>query len=324
MSQKAVLDSSRKKSQPMDEQWILIKLISMQNSNRSCPCCNNVGVLKFPSKIDDTLLSSKSYSSRKIPELMHYSYFECVNCQTLFVDELPSSEFLANSYNEAEFVSRKDSVYAAQTYFEELQRLNLLNVGNLLDIGCSDGAFISIVKSKSAVEVAGIEPSIHAINSSDLSVRESIQHTNLESFQSIHGFNIVTCFQTIEHVNDLNGLVAKAKELLLDHGNLVFVCHDRLSIVNRILGERSPIFDIEHLQILNKRGVQLLMQMNGFVDVTVNSISNKYPISYWLLLAPIPKFLKTFSDGKRNKWYLSWGIRIRVGNLLAVGTKSAG
>jgi cyclopropane fatty-acyl-phospholipid synthase-like methyltransferase len=244
-----------------------------------------------------------------------------VNCQTLFVDELPSSEFLENSYNEAEFVSRKDSVYAAKTYFEELQNLKLLHSGKMLDIGCSDGAFISIVESKSAVEVAGIEPSIHAINSSDLSVRENIQHTTLESFQSKHGFDIVTCFQTIEHVNDLNGLVVRSKELLFDQGHLVFVCHDRLSLVNRILGERSPIFDIEHLQILNKKGVQLLLQMNGFVDVRVKSISNRYPISYWLLLAPIPKLLKTLIDGKRNKWYLSWGFRIRVGNLLAVGRK---
>ena len=305
----------------MVEQSILIKLIYMQNSDRNCPCCNDTGVLKFPSKIDEARISSKSYSSRKIPELMHYSYFECINCRTLFVDELPSSEFLASSYNEAEFVSRKDSVYAAQTYFEELQRLNLLKSGKLLDIGCSDGAFISLVKLKSAVDVMGVEPSIHAINSSDLSVRENIQHTTLESFQRSYGFNIVTCFQTLEHVNDLNGLVVKSKELLLNQGHLVFVCHDRLSLVNRILGKRSPIFDIEHLQILNKKGVQLLLQMNGFVDVTVNSISNKYPISYWLLLAPIPKFLKTFIDGKRNNWYLSWGIRIRVGNLIAAGRK---
>ena len=293
----------------------------MQNSNRNCPCCNSAGVLKFPSNIDDSLLSSKSYSSRKIPELMHYSYFECVNCRTLFVDELPSSEFLENSYNQAEFVSRKDSVYAAQTYFEELQSLNLLDSGKLLDIGCSDGAFISVVKSKSLVDVMGVEPSIHAIDNSDPSVRECIQHTTLENFDRKNGFNLVTCFQTIEHVNDLNGLIVKSKKLLLDQGHLVFVCHDRLSFVNRILGERSPIFDIEHLQILNKKAVGLLMQMNGFVDVTVNSISNKYPISYWLLLAPIPKFLKRFIDSKRDKWYLSWGIKIRVGNLLAAGRK---
>jgi 2-polyprenyl-3-methyl-5-hydroxy-6-metoxy-1,4-benzoquinol methylase len=180
-----------------------------------------------------------------------------VNCQTLFVDELPSSEFLENSYNEAEFVSRKDSVYAAQTYFEELQNLKLLNSGKMLDIGCSDGAFISIVQSQSTMVVSGIEPSVHAINNSDQSVRGSIQHTTLESFHSTSGFDLVTCFQTIEHVKDLNGLVVKSKELLLSHGHLVLVCHDRLSFANRILGERSPVFDIEHLQILNKKSSYL-------------------------------------------------------------------
>ena len=59
------------------------------------------------------------------------------------MDELPTSEFLENRYNEAEFVSTNDSVYAARTYFEELQHLDLLKSGKLLDIGCSDGAFIS-------------------------------------------------------------------------------------------------------------------------------------------------------------------------------------
>ena len=237
------------------------------------------------------------------------------------MDELPTSEFLENSYNEAEFVSTNDSVYAARTYFEELQHLDLLKSGKLLDIGCSDGAFISIVQSQSIMVVIGIEPSIHAINNSDRSVRDNIQHTTLEAFHTVNGFNLVTCFQTIEHVNDLNGLVVKSKELLLSHGHLVLVCHDRLSLANRVLGQRSPIFDIEHLQILNKKSIQILLQMNGFVDVNVKSISNKYPISYWLLLAPIPKFLKTLIDGKRNKWFLSWGVRIRVGNLLAVGRK---
>ena len=305
----------------MVERGTLIKLISMQNSKKNCPCCNSTGYLKFSSKIDDTLLSTSSYSSRKIPELMHHSYFECTNCRTLFVDEPPSSEFLQYRYNEADFVSRKDSVFAARTYFDELDRLNLLKSGKLLDIGCSDGAFISIVQSKSGMTVMGIEPSIHAINNSDPAVKGDIHHTTLEGFQSSVGFDLLTCFQTIEHVNDLNGLVVKSKELLVNRGHLVFVCHDRLSLLNRVLGEKSPIFDIEHLQILNKSSVRLLLEINGFIDVKVKSISNKYPISYWMLLSPIPKALKKLIDSRRNRWYLSWGIRIRVGNLLAVGSK---
>jgi hypothetical protein len=293
----------------------------MQNRNGACPCCFGDGVLKYPTKIDNSLLTGKTYSSRKIPELMHYSYMECRTCRALFVDDLPDSEFLQSSYNEAEFVSSNDSLFAARTYFHELNRMSLLNTGKLLDIGCSDGSFISIVDSNSEMKVSGIEPSIQAINNSDPSVRLKIEHTVLEKFQGESEFDVLTCFQTVEHLSDLRGLLTKSHELLVDRGRLVLVCHDRLSLVNRILGQRSPIFDIEHLQILNKSAVKALLETNGFGEVRVKSISNTYPVSYWLLLAPIPKFLKRFIDSRRHTRYLSWGIRIRVGNLLAVGRK---
>ena len=293
----------------------------MRSSTRRCPCCGDFGKLKFSGKVDELLLSSSSYSSRKIPELMHYPYLECINCRTLFVENLPSSEFLQSSYNEAEFISRKDSVYAAQTYFDQLSRMNLLSYGRLLDIGCSDGAFISKVESESAMSVLGIEPSIHAIENADRAIKDRIQHTTLERFEGNSEINVVTCFQTVEHLNDLDGLITKSKKLLESQGHLALVCHDRFSIVNRILGEKSPIFDIEHLQILNKVGVKLLLERHGFVNVKVKSIANSYPIAYWLLLSPIPKIAKHFIDVRRDKWYFSWGVRIRVGNILAVGQK---
>ena len=275
--------------------------------SRSCPVCN-------------------SENNSMVLESDGGKYVRCHKCKMIFLNPVLSDTYL-NLYYSTNHADQALAHASEKDFYDKIYSLGfenckkLANIDSVLDIGCSDGAFISIVKSKSAVDVTGVEPSIQAINSSDLSARENIHHTTLESFQNKFGFNIVTCFQTIEHVNDLNGLVVKSKELLLDEGHLVFVCHDRLSLVNRILGERSPIFDIEHLQILNKKGVQLLLQLNGFVDVQVNTISNKYPIAYWLLLAPIPKFLKTYIDRKRNKWYLSWGIRIRVGNLLATGRK---
>ena len=125
------------------------------------------------------------------------------------------------------------------------------------------------------------------------------------------------------NLNDLDGLITKSKKLLANQGHVALVCHDRFSIVNRILREKSPIFDIEHLQILNKVGVKLLLERHGFVDVKVRPISNKYPIAYWLLLLPIPKVVKHFIDVRRDNWYFSWGVRIRVGNLIAVGKQAS-
>ena len=292
----------------------------MRSSLTSCPSCNGHGILKFEKIIDEALLSAKSYSSRKVPELQHYAYFECITCRALFVDELPTSENLQLSYNAAEFVSSRDSIYAAQSYFAELKKMHLVESGSLLDVGCSDGAFIFKVKANSNMSVTGIEPSLNAIENSDLSVRGVIVHTTIEKYKSSSNFDVVTCFQTIEHLSDIDQLMIESKKLIKNGGHMAIVCHDRLAFINRILGKYSPIFDIEHLQILNKKSIRLLMERHGFVYVKVKSISNKYPIAYWILLSPIPKVLKEFVINHRENRLLKWGLRLRVGNLLAVGT----
>ena len=138
--------------------------------------------------------------------------------------------------------------------------------------------------------------------------------------KSSSNFDVVTCFQTIEHLSDIDQLMIESKKLIKNGGHMAIVCHDRLAFINRILGKYSPIFDIEHLQILNKKSIRLLMERHGFVYVKVKSISNKYPIAYWILLSPIPKVLKEFVINHRENRLLKWGLRLRVGNLLAVGT----
>ena len=304
----------------MAEQETSIKSMFMPSRRTSCPSCNGHGNLKFEKQIDDTLLSTQSYSSRKIPELQHYAYFECFTCRALFVDELPTSDDLQLSYNAAEFVSSRDSIYAAATYFAELKKIHLIESGNLLDVGCSDGAFISKVKANSEMSVTGIEPSFNAIENAGRSVRDDIVHTTIEKYKSSIRFDVVTCFQTIEHLSDIDGLMFESLKLIKNGGHMAIVCHDRLAFANRVLGKYSPIFDIEHLQILNKRSIKLLLERHGFVDVRVKSISNKYPVSYWLLLSPLPKMLKEFVVNHRDSWFLNWGLKLRVGNLLAVGT----
>ena len=78
-------------------------------------------------------------------------------------------------------------------------------------------------------------------------------------------------------------------KLLNKSGVLFIVCHSYNSIVNRILGMKSPIYDIEHLQIFSKKGIKKLFELSGFKNITIFTIFNSYPISYWTKLFPFPK-----------------------------------
>ena len=56
--------------------------------------------------------------------------------------------------------------------------------------------------------------------------------------------------------------------------------------------DKSPIFDIEHLQLFSEKTIRALLQRADFSDIRVMPVWNRYPIHYWMRLAPLPRNLK--------------------------------
>jgi hypothetical protein len=71
--------------------------------------------------------------------------------------------------------------------------------------------------------------------------------------------NLVTCFQTFEHLADPLAMCGDAFHLLKPGGAVLFVGHNRRAVSARILGRRSPIFDIEHLQLFSPASVRRMV-----------------------------------------------------------------
>ncbi len=60
-------------------------------------------------------------------------------------------------------------------------------------------------------------------------------------------YSLITSFQTLEHVHDPLEVIRGAHALLKDSGAVYVICHNRRAFSARLLGLKSPIFDIEHL-----------------------------------------------------------------------------
>ena len=71
-----------------------------------------------------------------------------------------------------------------------------------------------------------------------------------------------------------------------------FIVHDTDGLSVKLFKEKSPIFDIEHIYLFNKDNLRRIFQKNGFRKTQVFNVRNKYPLSYWLRMAPVPKLLK--------------------------------
>jgi SAM-dependent methyltransferase len=134
--------------------------------------------------------------------------------------------------------------------------------------------------------------------------------------------DLIITFQVIEHVWDPVTIAGDAIALLKPGGVFFIVAHNRQAFSARVMGAKSPIFDIEHLQLFDKTTGVTLLRNVGFDLIKVHSVRNKYPVDYWIKLFPLPMILKSvirnLADATRiGKLLLS----LPAGNLGVVGRK---
>lgn len=287
---------------------------------RSCPACGGSGEKRFPANVVEAKFSATTFASRKSPELMHHSLALCQVCSSLFVETLPNSKELIQNYVEASFDSQVESEFAAKTYVKYLAKLRLLRGKKVLDIGCGDGTFLKLALLSGASSVLGVEPSRGALSSAG-EMKGFIREESIESCKFGEEFDLVTCFQTLEHLSRPAATLSIMSSAIAEGGYIAVVCHDRLSIVNRLLGRKSPIFDIEHLQMFSRDGLEALIRRAGFDVIHSKSIMNRYPLGYWLRLIPLPRRLKSLVERFRRSTILSLPISLLVGNRLVVAKK---
>jgi hypothetical protein len=88
------------------------------------------------------------------------------------------------------------------------------------------------------------------------------------------------------------------------------------------MGLRSPIFDIEHLQLFSPKSIRRTLERAGFSDVKVQPVVNRYPLHYWAKLAPVPMSIKAALLRKLKTARLGQTLLAApVGNIAAIGYK---
>lgn len=295
---------------------------------RKCPVCDadsSNSHLFARENIDEEKISGLSFASRKPPELMSHRLVCCNVCDLVYAPTPPSVEELASAYHSADYDSSEEANDAAGSYLKAslpvIQKLPRL--GAALEIGTGTGIFLELLAKSGFQKLVGVEPSKAAIDAAPPETQAWIQHGIFveKNFQP-ESFDFVCCFMTLEHVQDPMELTQSVLRLLKPGGAFVSVTHDYRSFVNKALGMRSPIIDIEHMQLFSKKSIQEMFIRAGYQDVSATSFVNSYTLQYWLRLSPLPKVIKApmdklFSLLGLNKLHLS----VNVGNTFTVGYK---
>ena len=298
----------------------------MTGPSRPCPVCGLSDAAEpfAEENVDRERLSATSFASRKRPEYMHHRLERCRRCVVLFANPAPPPAEVIEEYVNAEYDSGEEARSAARTYAGLLARtVGRADGGALVDIGAGDGAFLLAAREAGYDELVGFEPSLAPARSAPPEIRDRIRTEPFGPGALEAGaYDVVTCFMTIEHVHEPLDLCREARRLLRPGGTLMIVCHDWQAPLNRLMGRSSPIFDIEHLQLLSRRGGERLLEEAGFADVGVRRFANRYPVAYWARIAPLPERLKERSLRLLETTGLGrLQLPVRAGNLLAHGRR---
>ncbi len=281
--------------------------------SRACPICDSHGDSRLFAEANVAVgeLDQFAFASRKMPEYMHWRLMECRQCDLLYADPAPPLEELATLYRDADLHSRAVARHASRTYGGLLHRIarTLPDQVGAVDVGTGDGAFLHELLAAGFRDVFGIEPSTAPINAAEEFVRPLIRHDIFRPNSFPPGsLALVTCFQTIEHLADPLSFCRDAWTALKPGGALFLIGHNRRAASARILGRKSPIFDIEHLQLFSPTSIRCLLEAAGFTRVEVHPVYNRYPIHYWARLLPFPP--------RPKAWLIPRLKESRVGRLL--------
>lgn len=296
--------------------------------DRPCPVCgtpSSQATLFMAENINRARLSKFSFASRKTPEFMSYRLISCSGCDLVYAPTPPADNDLAAAYHQAEYDSTEEAADAADAYAKAIQPILdvLPRRESALEIGTGTGVFLKRLKQAGFSELIGVEPSTAAIAAASPEQRAYIRQGVFEESAFVPDtFDLICCFMTMEHVPDPATVARSALKLLRPGGAFVTVTHNRRSMVNRVLGKRSPIIDVEHMQLFSDASLTALFERTGYQRIEVKAFSNCYALSYWLRLTPLPMFMKNLM----SRALVGLGLdRVKlsanVGNTMGVGFK---
>ena len=311
----------------IDQEASAISALLSRRVTRDCPICgykSDGSTLFLAERIREKEISGTTYASRKSPEFMNFRLLRCPRCTTVYAPKPPDLNAIVEAYHQAEYDSSVEAGQAAETYWQYLSPYITTNARrSALEVGCGPGVFLGKLRDAGFTRVVGVEPSEAACASSAPDIRPYIHQGILEEddYQPA-SFDLCCCFMTLEHVLEPLRLIRMFERLLTPGGQLAIVVHDYNATINRLLGRKSPIIDIEHLQLFSHESIDYMLVNLGFRELHLMPLVNVYRLAYWMRLLPLPTAIKRFAIGLCGRMGISdLDVAINVGNLFCIATK---
>ena len=228
-----------------------------------------------------------------------WTVYQCTRCKLGVLDPRPDDAELADLYCGEYFQSqyenelRIDSAAMKKRLAQEKHRLRffrpLKKEGRLLDIGCGRGYFLLAGREK-GYDVTGIDVSadVAAYVTRELKIPVNIGEISTIKLPD-KSFDVITMWHSLEHTEDPNICLRKARRWMKEDGILVvdvpnYAGYDARQTWNQWLGWQLPY----HFYHFTKDSLFALLAQNGFTVIRGKHYLSEY------MKQKLEKFMPSF------------------------------
>lgn len=272
-----------------------------------------------------------TFSARRLPDKIHYRIVRCQRCGLVRSDPVIDLEDLAELYANSSQTYDEEVTNLTHSYARYLDKaarsLGLAPAeGHVLEIGCGSGFILEKALEYGFKQVTGVEPSRQAVEKSSPRVKA---HIVCDIFRPgllpTEQFDLVCMFQVFDHIVEPGVLLDECCRIIKPGGGLLCLNHDVRALTARLMGERSPIIDIEHTYLYDQATIREIVSRHGFTVKEVGAATNTISLRYFFHLLPLPKKLKVSLLSRLQKNALGKiTFPIQLGNLYLVAQKQKG
>ena len=251
-------DSEKGAALQRDLDWLTAR--TSEFVSVGCPACNSA----------DHTPAFEKYGFR---------FVHCSACRTAYMNPRAPQKMLAEFYGRSslyEFWNAHIFPATRQIRKEKIFRPRVRRILDLcdrfgvrknvlVDVGAANGSFCEeAIDSRSFSRVIAVEPG-HALAETCRGLGIETMEITVEDFDGVEiAADVVTSFETIEHVFSPAEFIAKCRQLLAPGGILVITCPNYEGFDIQTLGAASDSLDAEHVNLLNPASLSALVESQGF------------------------------------------------------------
>lgn len=293
-----------------------------------CPISGEQGDVTeiYPANFDAASFSPVVFSARRLPDRIHYRIVRSNRSGLVRSDPIADPALIHELYARSSFDYGEELPRLKKTYARYLERVceRGCERGSLLEIGCGNGFFLAQAQESGFRDVWGVEPSWDAVNQAPSKLRHHIVCEIMRpGIFEPQQFDAICMFQIFDHILDPNELLAECRRILRPGGFILSLNHNVESWSARLLGDKSPIIDIEHIFLYSPATMQRIFLANGFKVIEQGNVWNSYSLAYLFHLVPLPPLMKSLGLRLLSALNLRrLPLTLPLGNIYLIARKS--